>query len=80
MKAPAADAERFEATGNNPLAWWYSADTLLRAAEPLRPTTTPQDTPFAIDVMDARAAVYGMLLGYAMNACLRPDGRLIGTD
>lgn len=65
------DAERFEKAGNNPLAWWYSADTLLRAAAPLLETTIPINTSFTTGLMDARSGVYGLLIGYAIECLLK---------
>jgi hypothetical protein len=66
-----SDPERdFEMAGNNPLAWWLSAETLLRAASRIRETTVPY-----IDrgqtFMSSESSVYGLLLGYAIECLLK---------
>jgi hypothetical protein len=59
-----------EGSGNNTLAWWTSADTLLSSAEVLYPTSLPTTTSVGT-LMDVRSSVYGMLIGFAIECFLK---------
>lgn len=72
------DEERaFEMGGNNPLAWWAYADLLNESALVLKANVAQLGR-----LMDMRAAVYAMLLGYCIECLLKArwlvrGGRLV---